>query len=97
MTNKPIPANNSLPVDAGVKVPRVIRKPGAVQLKPLNERTLLTSIEVADQRLEKCKKCIAFDDWACKVSNNFMPVQVRKKSAICPYGYWTSSWDTGKN
>lgn len=96
MINKPIPATNNLPANTGDKVPRIVRGPGIVTIKPLNERILLTTVEIAEQRMEKCKKCIAFEDWACKVSNNFMPVQTRKKAAVCPYGYWTSSWDAGK-
>ena len=90
-----MPATNNLPTNPGDKVPRVVRKQGIANFKPLNERILLTTIEVAEQRMEKCKSCIAFEDWACKVSNNFMPVHTRKKSAVCPYGYWSSSWEAG--
>lgn len=72
--------------------PRVIRKLEKNSTKSLNERVLHTNPEVAEQRISLCKKCLSFDDWSCKVTNNFMPKTVRIKSSTCPRGYWSSDY-----
>lgn len=87
--------SDNLPIDPS-KVPRVIRPLEPSKTKPLNERIIKTSPEVARERLEICKKCKALDDWACKVTNKFMPATVRLKVSSCPRGYWSANWDFKK-
>jgi hypothetical protein len=88
-----IAVNNkdNLPADPS-KVPRVIRPLKPNPIKALNERVILTPPEIGEKRLEICKKCDSFSDWACKTSNQFMPKRVRIKSATCPRGLWSSYW-----
>lgn len=81
-----------VPADPNL-VPRVIRPLQPTPVKPLNERIIKTTREVATERLEFCKKCNSFDDWSCKISNKFMPKTVRLKGMQCPKGYWSSKWD----
>lgn len=85
-------ANPVVPADPNL-VPRVIRPLERTPIKPLNDRILKTTREVATERLELCKKCNSFDDWACKISNKFMPTTVRLKGMQCPKGYWSAKWD----
>lgn len=83
--------SNHLPADP-TKVPRTIRKLGKAPVKSLNERIIWASPETGNKRLDICKACPSFDDWACKVTNNFMPKTTRLKAAACPRGYWSSSY-----
>lgn len=86
---------NNLPADPS-KIPRVIRPLEKTQTKPLNERIIKTSPQVAAERLEICKKCSTMNDWACKITNKFMPMTVRLKTSACPKGYWSANWDVNK-
>lgn len=84
---------NEISTIDGAKVPQTIRPLKKTPVKPLNERILLVAPEVAEQRMSICKKCESFDDWGCKVTNNFMPKTTRLKGMHCPKGKWTSKWD----
>lgn len=95
--NLPKKLNEHLPQTQGdTRVPRVIRpRPTVAQVKPLNERLLLTTIDIAETRMAICKQCDSFEDWSCKVANSFMPVATRKKGTSCPRGFWSSDWGSG--
>jgi hypothetical protein len=80
------------PADSNL-VPRVIRKLEPTPLKPMNERILKTTREVATERLNVCKQCNSFEDWSCRISNKFMPKTVRLKGMQCPKGRWSSNWE----
>lgn len=86
MSNK-----DNLPADPS-KIPRVVRNLKPSPVKAMNERVVLCSAEVGEKRLDICKKCDSFEDWACKVSNQFMPKRVRIRSALCPRGLWSTHW-----
>lgn len=77
----------------GAKVPQTIRPLKKAHIKPLNERILLVTPEVAEERLNICKQCESFEDWGCKITANFMPKTTRQKNMQCPKGYWSSKWD----
>ncbi len=84
--------NEVAPIE-GSKVPQTIRPLKKTPVKPLNERVLLVTPEVAEYRMNICKKCESFNDYACKISNNFMPKTTRLKGMHCPKGNWSSKWD----
>jgi hypothetical protein len=81
----------NLPADPS-KVPRTIRKLGKAPVKSMNERVLMTTPEVMQERMSICKNCNSFEDWACKVTNNFMPKTVMMKGTVCPRGYWSTAY-----
>lgn len=82
---------NHLPADPN-KLPKIIRKLDKAPVKALNERIIWTTPEIGEKRLNICKNCASFEDWACKVTNNFMPKTTRLKGSGCPRGYWGSAW-----
>ena len=81
----------NLPADQP-KVPVVIRKLDKAPVKALNERVIMTDPDTANKRLNMCKECNSFEDWACKVTNNFMPKTVMLKGSTCPRGYWSTAY-----
>lgn len=89
--SKNLESQNSL--IEGDNLPRTVRPLKKTPIKPLNERVLLVSPEISETRLNICKSCESFDDWACKITNNFMPKTTRQKGMHCPKGYWSSNWE----
>ncbi len=84
---------DELPAVDGAKVPRTIRPLKKAPVKPLNERILLVDAATGEERMLRCNACESFNDWACKISNNFLPKTTRLKGMQCPKGYWSSKWD----
>jgi hypothetical protein len=84
---------DNVPSVEGAKVPRTIRPLKKTPIKPLNERILLVDPAVGEERMNICKSCESFEDWGCKVTNNFLPKTTRQKGMHCPKGYWASKWD----
>lgn len=81
------------------KVPRVIRNLDSTRRVHFNDKVLLTTPEVFEQRWNICKKCNQLDDYGCNVSGFFMVRQCRLKAAACPLGKWSINYrmDDGKN
>jgi hypothetical protein len=78
------------------KPPALVRKIDPLAIPPLDERIRKTSPEVAEERIAICKNCVSFQDWACAVTNKFLPLTTRYKSTSCPKGYWNANWDVYK-
>ena len=79
------------------KIPRVIRKTAGLQRREhFNEKVLLTSKEVAEERLNICKQCASFEDFGCTITGFFMPTIVKQKAQQCPYGKWSANFTVSK-
>jgi len=75
------------------KIPRIIRKvDGQHRRQHFNDKILIVSEHIAQERLGICKTCTSFEDFGCTVTGFFMPVTVKQKSQQCPYGKWSTNY-----
>jgi hypothetical protein len=66
----------------------MVKKHPTIYLRHFNDEILLTTKEIAEQRLSHCLKCGAYKDFRCTIDATFLPVTTRVKSTRCPAGLW---------
>lgn len=52
--------------------------------------SLFVSKEIEEKRMEKCRKCISFDEGKnrCRECGCFLAIKAKLNTAACPSGKW---------